>query len=441
MQLLICSIGIICGFTWEAYSENARWEKLFYPGVRIASIDLSGMTKDEGKKQLKTELIGELNDYKLSIEIDGKSFLLDCSKLIKSFDIDAIVDEAFNTGKNGDFRDKYNIIKQGIINDISLYFEYDQDYLNGFISNIEDSINKDPVNAIMKIDSEGFVKITDEISGVKLNTKELDFRIKNTINNRCFENINITVPIEEVKAPITKDILSSINTTIASAETSFSSSRSEREKNIDIAAKAIDGTLLMPGEIFSFNEKVGEITKENGYESAPVLQSVDYKSGIGGGICQVSTTLYNTVLRSGLSAKERTNHSLPLSYIEMGLDATVYWDSIDFKFENTLDYPIYIESYIKDKKVHIDFHSNKELLKKEYVIKSDIYDTIPAKIQIIEDENLAAGEKVVVRKGSKGYWVMVTRNTYEDGELIDSEIISDDFYEPVDEIIRKGIEE
>ena len=99
IQLIICSIGIICGFTWEIYDENARWDKLFYPGIKIANIDLSGKTKNDGKKQLKSELINKLNDYKLDIKVANFVFVLDCSKLIKSFDIDTIIDEAFNTGK------------------------------------------------------------------------------------------------------------------------------------------------------------------------------------------------------------------------------------------------------------------------------------------------------------------------------------------------------
>ena len=172
---------------------------------------------------------------------------------------------------------------------------------------------------------------------------------------------------------------------------------------------------------------------------APVLQSVDYKSGVGGGICQVSSTLYNTVLKSGISPIERKNHNLPISYVELGLDATVYWNSIDFKFENTLDYPIYIESYTKNKELYVNFYSNSALKNKEYILKTDVYDIVPAKVQIIDDESLASDESIIVQKGSDGYWVMVIRNTYENGKLIDSEIISDDYYESVDRIIRKGL--
>lgn len=439
IQLIICSIGIICGFTWEIYDENARWDKLFYPGIKIANIDLSGKTKNDGKKQLKSELIDKLNDYKLDIKVANFVFVLDCSKLIKSFDIDTIIDEAFNTGKNMDFRSKYNIIKQGIIDNFNLYIVYDEEYLQKFILDIQNKVNKEPVNAAIEISSEGTIRIIDEVKGLKLKNKELEFQIKDMINKRCFENTVIDASTEEIPAAISADMLSLIDTKIASTSTGFASSLAERANNINLAAKAINGIILKPNEIFSFNEIVGESTKENGYMVAPVLQSVDYKSGVGGGICQVSSTLYNTVLKSGISPIERKNHNLPISYVELGLDATVYWNSIDFKFENTLDYPIYIESYTKNKELYVNFYSNSALKNKEYILKTDVYDIVPAKVQIIDDESLASDESIIVQKGSDGYWVMVIRNTYENGELIDSEIISDDYYESVDRIIRKGL--
>ena len=214
-------------------------------------------------------------------------------------------------------------------------------------------------------------------------------------------------------------MLSLMNARIASATTDFSSSTEARENNINIASDAINGIILGPGDIFSFNETVGEITEENGFDFAPVLQGVDYKSGVGGGICQVSSTLYNVVLRSGLTPLERKSHSLPLSYVEPGMDATIYGDTIDLKFKNSFNYPICIESYIKDKELFINFYSNNELNNKEYVLESDVYDVEPAKIKIINDKNLASGKTVIERKGSDGYWVMVTRKTYEKGELTD----------------------
>ena len=138
-----------------------------------------------------------------------------------------------------------------------------------------------------------------------------------------------------------KEVLSQINTCISSFSTSLGTSSITRISNIEVCAKAINGKILMPGEIFSFNEVVGKRTKERGYKEAPVIVNNKVESGLGGGICQVSSTLYNAVLIAGIHNIDRTHHSFPSEYVELGLDATVDWENIDFKFTNTLEYPIY----------------------------------------------------------------------------------------------------
>lgn len=438
IQLVICSIVIVSGFTWKISDENNKWDNLYYPGVKIASLDLGGKTKEQGENMLKSRYSGNFNDYKLDIKVGDKNFELNYSKLIKDSNMDEVVDKAFNTGKNLGFLNKHHLIKQGVAGNYNICFIYDEDYLKKFIGDMEKEVNREPVNASIELSSDGLINIIDEVKGIRLKNKELEEYIKNIINEKYFERINIQAPVEEISAFVTADMLAPIDTEIASYSTGFASSPMERARNVELAAKAINGRLLMPGDIFSFNDIVGERTKEKGYMTAPVIEDGDFKSGLGGGICQVSSTLYNVVLKSGINPIERKSHSLPASYVELGLDATVSWGSIDFKFENTLDYPIFIESYTENKMLHINFYSNANLTKREYVIRNEIYDKIPPKIQIIEDESLPKGGSKVVRKGSDGYWVKVIRNTYEDGELIDSEIISDDYYKPVDRIIKKG---
>ncbi len=439
IQLIICSIGIICGFTWQVYDENARWDKLFYPGVKIANIDLGGKTREDGKKQLQSELIERLNDYKLEIKVKDYVFVLDCSKIIKGFEIDSIIDNAFSIGKDENFRSKYHTIKEGIEDDFYLYIDYDKSFIKEFITDIENMVYKEPINARIEIGG-GTFRIIEDVKGLKLDGDKLEEQIKETISKNCFESMEIIAATNEITADITSEMLSEINAKIASSNTDFTKSLGERENNINLAAQAINQTILMPGDVFSFNKTVGESTIERGFKTAPVLSGVDFKYGVGGGICQVSSTLYNTVLKSGLKASERKNHSRPVSYVELGLDATVYWDTIDFKFENTLEYPIYIESYTEDNELYINFYSNSLYMNKEYIIKSDIYEKTMPKLIVINDESLEPGESVVVQSGSAGYWVMVTRNRYENSELQESEIISDDYYEPIDRIIRKGMD-
>jgi len=186
-----------------------------------------------------------------------------------------------------------------------------------------------------------------------------------------------------------------------------------RANNIEICVKALNAKLLMPGETFSFNEVVGERTKERGYMEAPVIIDNKVESGIGGGICQVSSTLYNAILKAGIEDIDRTHHSLPSSYVGLGLDATVDWGNIDFKFINTLGYPLYIEGHTQDKKLYINIFSNSNLSKKKYIIENNI----------IEENNV--------------YKVKVIRKTYESGRLINSEFISNDEYTSADSAIKK----
>jgi len=128
--------------------------------------------------------------------------------------------------------------------------------------------------------------------------------------------------------------------------TKFNSSQKERSYNISLSSNAIDGTILLPGDVFSFNEIVGPRSTSAGYKTAPVIFEGELVDGIGGGVCQVSSTIYNSVLKSQLGVVERVNHSIPSTYVPKGLDATVAYGFLDFKFKNTTDFPIYIESFV-----------------------------------------------------------------------------------------------
>lgn len=438
IQLMICSIGITSGFNWGIYNESNKWSNLYYPGVRIANLDLSGKTKDEGKRLIISEYIDKLKDYKLSIRVLEKVYVLDYSKLIKGDNIDKVADEVFGVGKDLDFYNKHFLIEKGVSNNYELSFILDEDYLRDFISGIEKDINIEPINSKVELGKNGLISIIDDVSGQKLDSKKLLKYIYDSIKEKPSGSNTVEASVEQIPASITAEVLSPVDTIIASSKTSYASSPAERVNNIELASKSINGKLIMPGDVFSLNETLGERTLEKGYKIAPVIEEGDFKSGIGGGICQVSSTLYNAVLRSGLSIIERESHSLPVSYIGLGLDATVSWGSIDFKFKNTLDYPIFIESYTKNKALYINLYSNSNLAKKKYIVRNDVYNKIPAKTQIIEDKNVPIGKGIIINKGSDGYWVKVVRSTYENGKLIDCEIITDDYYEPVDKIIKKG---
>ena len=413
VQFVLSFIGSIIGYIWGLDLENNNWSQLIYSDIKIAEIDLGGKSKEEARNIIKTQYVDTIFSKKLYVTVADKVYSADNSELIKSHDMDNVIHKAFNFGKNLSIVEKHKIIKVGSKKSYALNFTCNDDFIDAFISNIEKEINKNPINATIEMQPKGVTKIKSDTKGYKIEKEKLHKYIEDKIKAGVNGDIYIKAPVINTEAEITLATLSPIDTCISSFSTSFESSSFTRANNIDICVKAINGKLLMPGEIFSFNEVLGERTKERGYMEAPIIIDNKVESGIGGGICQVSSTLYNAILKAGIQDIDRTHHSLPSSYVDLGLDATVDWGNIDFKFTNTLDYPVYIEGYTQNKKLFINIFSNSNLNKKKYIIESNIN----------EDVN--------------GYKVKVIRKTYERGMLVNSEFISNDVYANATSALKK----
>jgi vancomycin resistance protein YoaR len=441
-KLLITTtiVATLAAGSIPVYYVNAvdgNWQGIIYPGVYIEDLNVGGKQFSEAKELIENQYGKMLLSKKIEIEVNGKSYLLDYNGLDAKYNIDEVAKEAFSYGKQGNIIERYKLIKGESKKEFKLGFTYNSMLIDGLIDRIEQETNKEPINAKISIVN-GNINITPEVNGVKLWRDKLRMLILEQINGELSNaSIKIQAPLNTIKPEITAEKLSEINGLVSSFSTSFSTSTENRIRNIELSTKAINGTLLMPGETFSFNETVGERTKARGYKEAGVIIGDKIESGLGGGICQVSSTLYNTMLQANIKASERRNHTLPLAYVGMGLDATVDWGNIDYKFKNTLDTPIYIEGYVKNKNVYFNIYSNKKLSGRTYELVTDIYDRVQPNIKYVDDPNLSEGETVVVKQASEGYKVKVYRKTYENGKLINTEMISNDYYLPVNgEVIR-----
>lgn len=432
--LALASASIPVGYV-QATGKN--WSDLIYPGVYIENMDVSGKKLEEVESLIQKAYQQPVLSKKIEITANGKTYSLDYSKLEAKYNISEIAKEAFSYGKSKNVIERYKLIKSPEKKEYKLAFSYNTKPIEEVIDQIDKDTSKGSVNASIAI-TNGNIKITPEVNGTKLDKDKLKQELVKQVNGELStEAIKIEAPLEIVKPEITAEKLSAINSQVSSFSTNFSTSIANRINNIDLATKAINGTILMPGETFSFNETVGERTKARGFKEAGVIVGDQIESGIGGGICQVSSTLYNAILKTSIKSEERRNHSLPLSYIGKGLDATVDWGHIDYKFKNTLDVPIYIEGYTKNKNVYFNVYSNESIKKKTYAMATEITDTIQPTTKYIDDPNRNEGETEVVKKAAAGYKVKTYRKTYENGKLVNTELISSDYYRPVNgEIIR-----
>lgn len=226
--------------------------------------------------------------------------------------------------------------------------------------------------------------------------------------------------------------------TITKFSTRYDITNTNRTGNLEIAAGKINGTVLMPGESFSFNAVVGKRTIEEGYKNAKIYQNGEVVDGLAGGICQVSSTLYNAVLLANLQVDERYNHSFKTSYLAAGKDATVVYGVKDFKFTNTRNYPIKIDVTVQSGVLEFVINGIKEEEEYEVKILPTITQTIPYATQEIIDPTLAPGSRVVVQKGSSGCKVTTWKETRLNGVVTEREIISNDTYNALKSIVRVG---
>lgn len=436
-QILIFLIGSGYGLVWKVHTCNKKWDNLIF-GVKENGLYLSNRSIREDEDLIKSNYINKLLKKTTKIVANNKIYILENSKLIKKYSIKTVVNKSGDENKKISFGEKDKFLEKGIKNPYNVVFDYDEGYIKECIKVIEKDFNRQCENASVHSINSGNIEISPDIKGCKVNASKLEEKIKKTISYENRKNNTVKVPIIESKAAITADKISCINAKISSFTTNFSSSSCERINNIELSTKLINGKLLMPNEVFSFNDCVGERTKDRGFMMAPIIVGDKVDCGIGGGICQVSSTLYNVVLRAGLKPIKITHHTVPSSYVELGLDATVNWDDIDFKFKNTLNYPIYIEAYTHDKNLYINAYSNLSLLNEKYVILSNVYETIYPVTKTIENPNLPKGQSLSLQQAHNGYKVKVIRNKYKNEKLIASEIISDEEYSPIPGIIEVG---
>ena len=254
------------------------------------------------------------------------------------------------------------------------------------------------------------------------------------------ESDTYTIPLKVLYPNVnTSDIgMEAFPDKLASYSSSYATSNSNRCTNISLASSKINGLVLMPGDVFSFNGTVGKRTPQAGFKVAGVYVAGQVTSDYGGGICQVSSTLYNAVLRANLEIVERTNHQFDVGYVPIGTDATVSWGAPDFTFKNSRSYPIKISISNYNKRITVTINGLKEDNEYDVEIISYRTGTINYKTTYTTDKSLAKGQTKVIQSGSNGATAVAYRVLKQNGVEVSRELLSRDTYSPHNQIIARG---
>ena len=268
----------------------------------------------------------------------------------------------------------------------------------------------------------------------------IDFDIENAKTILAEEKEEYEIPliitkptktVEQIGTEAFPDLLTTFST-------KYDASNKNRTTNLRLAAGKVNGTVLLPGEEFSYNKTVGERTVEAGFKSAAIFSGGKVVDGLGGGICQISSTLYDAVVFANLTITERRNHQFVTSYLPAGKDATVVWGSQDFKFKNTRSYPIRIEATVEGGVAKVNIWGVKEEVEYDISIETKKTATINYTTQYIEDPTLPVGTEVVVQAGNSGRKVEAYKVMKLNGQIVSTTLLSKDTYNPMKRIVRIG---
>ena len=307
-------------------------------------------------------------------------------------------------------------------------------------------INKepDPID-IDKIHDEVYKEaqdayIIDEPFEVHPEVEGIDFDVEIAKEILKEDKEEYIIPLIITKPEITLDQLGeeAFPEQLSTFTTRYDVSDVDRTTNLTLACQKINGTVLLAGDTFSYNDVVGARTVAAGYKNAKIYEAGQVVDGLGGGICQISSTLYNAALLANLEIVERRNHQFVTSYVEAGRDATVVYGSTDFKFKNTRKYPIRIVATANAGIATISIYGIKE--EEEYTFKfsTKTISTIPYPTQYIDDSTLPMGTEVVKQKGTSGLITETYMSKYLNGKLVSTELLSRDTYNAMARIVRKG---
>lgn len=309
------------------------------------------------------------------------------------------------------------------------------------VDEIYNKITTEPIDAKAKFDENNNISIVPHTNGRSIDKAEL-VSIINEIEKKY--DTQKVLPVKFIEPKVTTSIFSAnlFKDTLGTASTNFNTNsvnNANRAVNMRLSVSKINGKILLPGDVFSFNDVVGPRTADRGYKSANSYIGGKIVQDIGGGICQVSTTLYNSTLKSDLETVFRSNHMFTVGYVPFGQDAAVSYDSTDFKFKNNTNMPIKIlGSVTSSNQVVFSILGTNETPNKTIEISNVQIGSTPAPVRYVNDPTLPEGQTVVVNSGMAGYVIDTYKIVKINGEVQSKTKIHRSTYRTLERVVKRG---
>lgn len=411
------------------------------PGIYIDDIDLSGKTYEEAVKLVKDK-ISSMSEANLVINsIDDHKVKVTAADIGIGWDDEDTIAEALYVGRSGNIIERYKERKD-LEHEKRVYplrVSFDKELITQIVDEQGKMYNVEAENATIS-KADGDFTIIPGTTGKKIDVNASVSRIMSKLDDFNGSDMMVDLKITEDVPKASVEELEKIHDVLGTYTTSFSSSGSDRSGNVRNGTSLVDGTILMPGEQFSMYKTVSPFTEENGYYLAGSYLNGMVVESLGGGICQVSSTLYNAVLRAELQVDERFNHSMIVNYVDLSSDAAISGTSKDFKFTNNSEHPIYIEGYTtEDKRVVFNVYGvetrpeNREVSFESVKIS----ETVPEGEKIVADPSLPFGS-ITTQSAHTGYVGELWKVVKVDGKQTERVQINKSNYQPTPKTATVG---
>lgn len=480
---------------------NSKSNKLV-KGIYIENVDMSDITEEEAKniltelaeKTKKNEILFKYKEIETPITYEALEVNFDIDSAIK--------DAYSLGRKGNIFQNNFDILKTWINGkSIKLNFSFDENVIKQVCENINNTSADSIVEPSYYVENDKLI-ITSGKKGIKVKEDELMQTVKDSIKLNSDSSILIDVQVseeepsaidlEKIRSEIYKEVKDAYYTTnpftiypevngvdfdienaktiisepkeqyeipliitkaektvqeigteafpdlLATFSTKYNAGDTNRTTNLKLSAGKINGTVLLPGDEFSYNKIVGERTIQAGYKMAATFSGGKVVDGLGGGICQISSTLYDAVVMANLDVTVRRNHQFVTSYLPGGKDATVVWGSQDFKFVNSRKYPVRITATVSGGVATVQVWGVKEEVEYDITIETKKTATIPYTTQYVKDSTLPKGTQKVVQNGNNGSKYEAYKVMRLNGEVVSRTLLSKDTYNAKNKIVKIG---
>lgn len=401
-------------------------------GVTCDGISVGGMTKAEAKKLIESHM-KEIHKENITLYVDEEKTDVKIESLGAMADADKTVEEAYALGRTGTIFEQYSDAKKKE-HKLRVYRQYDKAKFKKNVKKATKKIITEPRNASVKRKNGKFV-VVKEKTGYTMNMDETFANFKKSVESG---KSKAKLDVVKQKAKYTSKDMAQIKDVLGTYTTEYGGSPYGRKVNVANGASKINGSMVYPGETLSVYKTVSPFTKENGYALAGSYENGQTVQTYGGGICQVSTTLYNAVIRAELKIVERFPHSMTVHYVPRSADAAIAGTHKDMKFKNTFDTPIYIEGKANGSTITFTVYGKKKDSKRTVEFLSETTQVKESSESTVSDNTLAEGQKVLESYGHTGYSARLWKIVKINGKQVSKKVFNTSTYMSTPTVYRVG---